>query len=436
MSMPRASIADDRTYRREPAQQIPRRLASVPSTIVSLWTIEPSPSLHSMMRNGTLATVDQQGKATDLVPTVRLLLDIIDTVREPLLVLDSDFRVTQANRSFFQTFRVARADTIGESLFALGDGQWNIPSLRDLLHHKLAAQPELYDIDVDHVFPGIGRRIMLLNARLVSNGQHTPRVILLAIEDVTERRVTERRLAAQREELRRSNAALKEFAFVASHDLQEPLRKILSFGERLETSAGPLLEGNARQYLDRMLNAATRMRTLITDVLAFSQIAASVEPFTTTDLGEVARDVVIDLETSVANSGGRIDVGYLPVIDADAHQMRRLFQNLLGNALKFRRKDTPPVVRLDASVSGDGFCTMTVTDNGIGLKEEHAIKIFRMFERLNGREAYEGSGIGLAICRKIVERHRGTIVATSTVGEGTTLTITLPVTQVEPEYLI
>ncbi|HMA24898.1 MAG TPA: ATP-binding protein [Gemmatimonadaceae bacterium] len=388
-----------------------------------------------MMRNENVSRTGSAGTADGVAPAERLLLDIIDTVREPLLVLDSDFRVTHTNRAFFQTFRVAPEDTIGEVLFALGDGQWDIPPLRELLRDRLVAEPALYDVDVDHIFPGIGRKIMLLNARLVTHDPGAPRVILLAIEDVTERRLTERRLAAQRRELQRSNAALNEFAFVASHDLQEPLRKIVSFGERLGTSLGPMLEGNPRQYLERMLNAATRMRTLITDLLAYSQIATSVAAFAPTDLAAIARDVVADLETSIADTGGRIDLGALPVIDADAPQMRQLLQNLLGNALKFRRKDAAPVVQLGASSSRDGVCTISVTDNGIGFKQEHEERIFRMFERLQARTQYEGSGMGLAICRKIVERHGGTIAATSTTGEGTTFSVTLPVTQVDVEYV-
>ncbi|HEX8945611.1 MAG TPA: ATP-binding protein [Gemmatimonadaceae bacterium] len=387
-----------------------------------------------MMRDDNVSRASSGGTASRVTSAERFLLDIIDTVREPLLVLDSEFRVTQANRAFFQVFHVASEDTIGEVLFDLGDGQWDIPPLRRLLRDRLATERELYDIDVDHVFPGIGRKIMLLNARLVTHSPDVPRVILLAIEDVTERRLAERRLAAQRVELQRSNDALNEFAFVASHDLQEPLRKILSFGERLDTSAGPHLDGKSSHYLERMLDAAARMRTLISDLLAYSQVATSTQPFVATDLAAVARGVVADLETSIGDAGGRIEVGELPVIDADAPQMRQLLQNLLGNALKFRQKDVPPIVRLDATTSVDGVCTITVADNGIGFRQEHEAKMFRMFERLNARTQYEGSGIGLAICRKIVERHGGTIAATSTAGQGTTFSVTLPVTRAGTEY--
>ena len=365
----------------------------------------------------------------------RLLLDIIDTVREPLIALDAEFRVTQANRAFFRTFRVEPQDTIGEVLFTLGDGQWDIAPLRELLRDKLVVEPQLNDVDVDHLFPGIGRKIMLLNARLVSQGPSVPRMILLAIEDITERRFTEWRLAEQHAELQRSNAALDEFASVASHDLQEPLRKILSFGDLLNRSAGPALEGNAREHLARMLSAAARMRTLISDLLKYSQVTTRVQPFVRTDLARIAREVIADLEMAIAESGGRVEVGELPVIDADALQMRQLLQNLLGNALKYRRKDTPLVVQLSCSSPGGQHCTITVTDNGIGFNEKQGEKIFRMFVRLHGRAQYEGSGIGLAICRKIVERHGGTIAATSTAGQGATFTVTLPVTQAAKGFM-
>jgi signal transduction histidine kinase len=359
----------------------------------------------------------------------RSLLDIIDTVREPFLVLDSSLRVTHANHSFLRTFQVAREDTIGEVLFTLDDGAWDIRPLHDLLRNRLSADRELFDIDIEHVFPRIGRKTVLLNARLVTHHADAPTAILLSIEDVTMQRLTERRLATQRRELERSNAALNEFAFVASHDLQEPLRKIVSFGERLDAAAGSSLEANARQYLDRMLDAATRMRALIQDLLAYSQVATSALPFAPTSLTAIARDVVADLETALADAGGRIEVRGLPAIDADAPQMRRLLQNLLGNALKFRRRETPPLVLVAGSVSRDGMCTITVSDNGIGFKQEHEERIFRMFERLHTRTEFQGSGMGLTICQKIVERHGGSIAATSSIGHGATFTITLPVTQ-------
>ena len=350
------------------------------------------------------------GGVAGFVPTAQhLLLDILDTVRQPLLVLDPDFRVTQANCVFFRTFRVLSAETIGTVLFELGDGQWDIAPLREMLRDKLPLESQLDDFDVDHVFPGIGRKVMLLNARLVSHGPDEPRIILLAIEDVTVLRETDARLEQQRAELQRSNTALDDYASLASHDLQEPLRKILSFGERLATSAEPVFDAAQR------------------DLLMYSKVTTRVARFARTDLGRVAREVVTDLETSIADAGARVEIGELPVIDADSLEMRQLLQNLIGNAIKYRRSGETPVITLEAERAAGPVCSIRVRDNGIGFKQEYAEKVFKMFERLHNRAQYGGSGIGLAVCRRIAERHGGSIAATSTIGEGSTFTVDLPV---------
>jgi PAS domain S-box-containing protein len=366
----------------------------------------------------------------DVYAALGLLADIVDTIREPLLVLDHEFRVTHANRSFFTTFHVSPEQTIGQVVFELGDGQWDIPQLHSLLRDTLPTQAQLADFDVDHVFPGIGRKIMLLNARLVSSATGTPRMILLAIEDVTERRRVEHQFAAQRRELQRSNAALEVFAAVASHDLQEPLRKILAFGERLQATAGPALDDNARGYLDRMLSAAARMRRLIMDLLAYARVTTRAEPFVRVDLAGLAGEVMTDLETSIAEAGAVIEIGRLPAINADPLQIRQLLQNLISNALKYRNVAIPLVVRLDARADGDR-CILTVTDNGIGFGAQYAERIFGMFERLHNRQDYEGSGIGLAICRSIAEHHGGTISAAGAPGQGAVFTVVLPFTQLQ-----
>jgi signal transduction histidine kinase len=410
-----------------------RRASRSSNPIVRLQVAVPVRTLDEMKHIAEVARATADDVVGELETTDRLLLDIFDTIREPLLVLDADFRVTQTNRAFFRTFRVGPEETLGQVLFELGDGQWNVPALRTLMHDRLAAEVEVYDLDVDHSFPGIGRKIMRVNARLVVHGPGAPPVILLAIEDVTDRRFAEHRLAEQHRELERSNAALHEFAFVASHDLQEPLRKIVSFGERLETSAGPMLDGKPRLYLDRILNAAGRMRTLINDLLSYSQVATSAEPLVPVNLATIAHEVIVDLETTIADAGARVDVGPLPIIEANAPQMRQLLQNLLGNALKFRRQGERPVIRISSSATAPGMWAITVADNGIGFKEAQGEKIFRMFERLHPRTQYEGSGIGLAICRRIVERHGGSIAATSITGQGTTFTVTLPATQAKAE---
>lgn len=372
----------------------------------------------------------QVGRETQPSPTWLRPLEIIEMMRESVVMLDGDFRVTQANSVFYNTFLMKPADTIGRVLFTLGDGAWDIAVLQALVCDKLVLHPRLHDCEVDHVFPGIGRKIMLVNVGDISDRPDTGRTILLAIEDVTERRFAEWRLAEHARELERSNTALDEFATIASHDLQEPLRKIISFGERLEVSLGATLEGDARHSLERMLDAAARLRVLVKDVLIYSQVASRISAFVPTDLAWVVRDVLDDMCDTITESGAQIEVGALPVIDADPLQMRQLMQNLLSNAVKYAREGTPPFVKVTCDLSDRAHCTLRVSDTGIGFRQEHAEKIFLMFERLNGRSRFGGSGIGLAICRRIVERHHGHISAHSIPGNGATFSVTLPVTRV------
>ncbi|HEV2435985.1 MAG TPA: PAS domain-containing protein [Verrucomicrobiae bacterium] len=252
-------------------------------------------------------------------------------------------------------------------------------------------------------------------------------------------RVSEGKLRQFTTQLERSNRELQDFAYVASHDLQEPLRKIVVFGERLKDQEGEKLDAQSRDYLERMQKAASRMQTLINDLLTFSRVTTKARPFAQVDLAQVARDVINDLEGRIELVGGRVEVGTLPLIDAEGLQMRQLFQNLIGNALKFRRPDVSPVVKVGAQIitgpSLEGgttvarrLCRLTVSDNGIGFDEKYLDRIFNVFQRLHSRNEYEGTGMGLAIARKIVLFHHGEITAKSKPGEGTTFIVTLPVT--------
>lgn len=234
-------------------------------------------------------------------------------------------------------------------------------------------------------------------------------------------------------ELQRSNQELQDFAYVASHDLQEPLRKIQAFGNLLEEEYGPVLS-EGKTYLDRMRNAASRMQILINDLLTFSRVTTKALPFSEVDLNMIAREVVIDLETLVQTTQGTITIGELPTIEADPLQMRQMLQNLLANALKFHRPDVPPVVSVSSELqideqTGEEQCLIAVKDNGIGFDEKYLDRIFTVFQRLHARGEYEGTGIGLAVVRKIVTRHGGTITARSSVGQGSTFLVTLPLRQ-------
>jgi PAS domain S-box-containing protein len=233
------------------------------------------------------------------------------------------------------------------------------------------------------------------------------------------------------QELTRSNEELQQFAFIASHDLQEPLRKIKTFGERLKASCGDALTEQGLDYLERMQNATRRMQALIEDLLTLSRVTTRGQPFVPVDLTQITQEVLSDLEIRIQQTGAFVEVSELPLIHADPLQMRQLLQNLIGNGLKFHRLGELPIVKIYSQKLNHqdavDFCQIIVEDNGIGFDEKYLDRIFNVFQRLHGRSEYEGTGIGLAICRKIVERHNGSIWAQSTPGQGSRFIVTLPI---------
>jgi signal transduction histidine kinase len=255
---------------------------------------------------------------------------------------------------------------------------------------------------------------------------------LTVVNATLEERVAERTAEVEEraKELARSNEELEQFSSVASHDLQEPLRKIRMFGDRLRDRLGDTLSEEPAADLQRMSKAAERMQQLINDLLDFSRVNHRGKAFEPVDLAKVTREVVADLEARVVELNASVNVGDLPTIEADKTQMRQLMQNLVGNALKFHREDERPLVRISAEESAAGDqCVITIEDNGIGFDEKHSERVFTAFERLHSRSSYEGTGIGLSIARKIVWRHGGHIAAQGTPGKGATFTVTLPLSQ-------
>jgi signal transduction histidine kinase len=249
------------------------------------------------------------------------------------------------------------------------------------------------------------------------------------------------RLREYTQKLEQSNRELRDFAFVATHDLQEPLRKIQTFSDRVRAECGGVLNERSLDFLARVVNAARRMQNLIDALLEYSCVSTKQEPYRKVDLAVVVGEVLEDLSARIIETQGQIDVGELPVIEAIPTQMRQLFQNLISNALKYHRPGVAPAIQVRDTLRGAGgdgeMCAVEVSDNGIGFDEQFLTKIFTPFQRLHGKGEYEGTGIGLAICRKIVERHGGTITARSTTGNGSTFFIALPLRHdsVEPAIL-
>ena len=255
-------------------------------------------------------------------------------------------------------------------------------------------------------------------------------------EEVGYRRAAEKELTNQKfslerlnERLATSNKELDEFAHVASHDLQEPLRKIQTFGDGLKRKTHGQLDQNSREYLEHMLDCAGRMRELIQDLLELSRVVSKGGVFRSVDLNEVMAKVVSDLAIKIRESGAKIEIQPMPVIEADATQMYRLFQNLIGNSLKYQPPGLSPKVNIkyeELSSGSESAVRISVSDNGIGFEQQHAALIFRPFQRLHGRDEYSGTGIGLAICARIAELHRGGIEARGFPGKGAEFLITLP----------
>ncbi|NMB88865.1 MAG: PAS domain S-box protein, partial [Chloroflexi bacterium] len=281
-----------------------------------------------------------------------------------------------------------------------------------------------------------GRRISILvgSARL----EGTQADFVSFILDLSELKAAEAAIAQYATQLERSNRELQEFAFVASHDLQEPLRKIQAFGDRLKDEMSSAITPTGLDYLERMQKAAVRMRNMINDLLSLSRVTTQARPYQRIELEDILQEVVSDLEVRIEYTQARVEWDDLPAIEADPPQMRQLFQNLIANALKFHRSGTAPVVRVHngetgVRLNGTAMAVIQVEDNGIGFPQEYAERIFLPFQRLHGKDEYEGSGMGLAICRKIVERHNGTIRVRSAPGAGAVFIIQLPLEQQKME---
>ena len=361
-----------------------------------------------------------QEKLDELTTTVALALS--DKERKALrIVLSGNGRILY--RKIRQTFEEIE----------------NIESnYRQLLFSKLAISER--EAQATFVISAITSSLLLIGmvflARLNLRIEQQHRLELENQNQILQSKVEERtsELKLYSQELKLSNRELEDFAFVASHDLQEPLRKIRAFGDRLQTIYASMLDEKGVDYINRMSNAAERMSDLITDLLGFSRITTRGKDFVAVDLNQTVNTILDDLEISIIESNAKIQCSELPVLDADSSQMYQLFLNLISNAVKFKKADVSPIINIEYyrqnvksdSNTDEDWHVITVTDNGIGFEQQYADKIFSPFQRLHSREEYKGTGIGLAVCRRIVERHYGVITAISEPEHGAVFTIKLP----------
>ncbi len=382
---------------------------------------------------------------------------IVTTIREPLIILNRELKVKSANRAFYEKFQVAADETEGKRLFELGNKQWNIPVLQEKLEKLLPQKSNIVDFEVATNFPVLGDRVMLLNAIQIIRDHSEQQSILIAIEDVTEKwkkKKEEKELAEELEkmvfertfslheantQLQLSNENLAQFAYIASHDLHEPLRKIRTFSSILQDKYFNDLPDPVKGLVEKINVSSKRMSTLIKELLNFSKVLHTEDNFKQTDLNNVLDDVLSDFDLLIIEKSVVINREPLPVIDAIPIQMNQLFYNLISNAIKFSKDGIAPVITITSKMltveemakhaninPKYAYFEIGVKDNGIGFDQRLEKQLYLAFQRLHSQEKYEGTGIGLALCKNIVSNHHGEISATSKEDEGSLFTVILP----------
>ena len=423
--------------------------------------------MERIEHDGHKGTAGEAGQEMD-----SLAQAIVATVREPLLVLDANLRVRSANPAFYQTFQVSPEETEDRPLFNLGDRQWQIPRLQTMLEHVLPQSMQVQDFEVDHYFPGIGHRTMLLNARRLQQSNGQPGLILLAIEDMTAREQLQEELRKHRDELeelvtertralrkanvqlrhdnavrkqmedtlvaqaareRELNESLKQevaeldaFTYSVSHDLKEPLRAIEAFSQFAMEHCDSQVDEQGREYLTKLANASIRMKNLIDDLLALSRAFRQPGPPSRIDTGGLVGELIEEMQVVLDARDATVEAEQrLPDILAEPTRIRQVFINLIGNAIKFNESEEPHV-KIGVRAKAGGRATFYVQDNGIGIDPKYHERIFGIFQRLHCREDYEGTGAGLAIVKRVVDFFGGRIWVESELGAGAAFLFTLP----------
>jgi signal transduction histidine kinase/DNA-binding response OmpR family regulator len=400
--------------------------------------------LNARRLNGELillAMEDVTGRrrSQDLLDQIeRYAQDVVDTVREPLLILDSSLRVHSANRAFYQTFRVEVGETEGRLVYELGNGQWDIPDLRTLLEDILPMSSVFEDFELEHDFPALGRRIMLLNARQLRPGSHAE-LLVLAMEDVTERRRAEGEVAKAKEAAETANRTKSLFLANMSHELRTPLNAIVGYSEMLQEDA---VERGLEDFdadLQKISTAGKHLLGLINDILDLSKIEAGkmelrLEIF---DINTLIAEVASTIEMQVAKNGNTLEVLCAPdigVMRGDLSKVRQGLFNLVSNAAKFTHDGQVKVEAERQAMDGGDWIVFRVSDTGIGLNSSQLVRLFQPFTQADASTTrkFGGTGLGLALTRRFCQMMNGDVTVHSVPGEGSIFTIKLPATISDP----
>jgi PAS domain S-box-containing protein len=350
---------------------------------------------------------------------------IINTVREPLIALDQDLRVVSVSRSFYEVFKVNPKETVGQLIYDLGNKQWDIPKLRELLETILPQKTTFDNYEVEHDFSTIGRRIMLLNARQIQRVLGKERIILLAIDDITETKKLERGVVQARDAAEAANKELEAFSYSVSHDLRAPLRSIDGFSKIIMEEYSNKLDAEGKRLLNIIRSNTQKMGELITDLLSLSHVTRDEMKFSRVDMTTLANSIYCEVAPTDVQKQYSFIIESLPEAYCDPALMRQVWRNLISNAIKFTApKDAR---RIDiGGCSKDGTNEYFIKDSGVGFDPRYTHKLFGVFQRLHKVEEFEGTGVGLAIVQRIVHRHGGHVWAEGVVGQGATFLFSLP----------
>ncbi|MFP5439013.1 MAG: CheR family methyltransferase [Bacteroidia bacterium] len=432
-------ITEDQEASNEELQSANEELLSNSEELQTLNEELESAANELQSNNAELLTVnDELMDRQEQLTVARLYSEaIIETIREPLLVLNQDMRIKSANAAFHRFFQTTDESIEGKLLFDTGAGIWNAPGFKDRLSTIIAEKLQLDGFEIEAGAKEAGIRTMLLNIRPIINESLGENLILMAVEDVTSIRAANLSLLRSNRELEDSNKELTSFSYIASHDLQEPLRKIHSFSKLILDDDQTTLSEDSAAYVDRILVSTARMQRLIDDLLHYSHAGKLYdEHFENSDAAIIVEDAISEFREAITETQAEISFTGLPVIHVIPPLIHQVFVNLIGNALKYRDISVIPKIVISGTSSytdgqdifglNETYHKITVADNGIGFLQEQADFIFEPFQRLHGKDKYEGTGIGLAICKKIMAKHHGFIRVDSTPGKGSVFSLYFP----------
>jgi PAS domain S-box-containing protein len=350
---------------------------------------------------------------------------IINTVREPLIVLDQDLRVITASRSFYEVFKVKLEETVGQLIYDLGNKQWDISKLRELLETILPEKATFDNYEVEHDFTAIGRRVMLLNARQIQRVLGKERIILVAIEDITERKELERGVVKARDDAEAANKELEAFSYSVSHDLRAPLRGMDGFSHALLEDYSDKLDATGKNYLERIRTGAQRMGLLIDDMLKLSRVSRAEFRRESIDLSKMVQAILLTVRQNNPARDVKVSIQKDIIIEGDRRLLEIALTNLIDNAWKFTGKTKNARIEFGTLLT-DGKPVMFIRDNGAGFDMTYVDKLFGAFQRLHTTAEFPGTGIGLATVQRVIHRHGGQVWVEGEVGKGATFFFTIP----------